>query len=542
MSVHDPVRQRLALEQSLRGGGLGFAATYMALGDLSDLLKRYPAVAVSDTISACRQVLEAPDFASQTQAFFLYKRAAEALSCVITGTKGTGIGVRALETVEAILGTTQGHPHRASAEAIGSLPLSVAHPEIGAGDSAVFPCARWRDVLQQAGADPAQASRVLGRTVVVEMPPRDEVLAVKLALNEDTAKAAVTEALWMERLTAVAATFPVRFDVPRPIPVRGSPVFRLDTVPSVRFHRDLNRLPVWAIAFVAHRDYFAYPNDHCPGGLPNPRMLKEVIFRNAWLLARLAALGMVHTAPIPLFHNRVQRGRRPDQGLYEWERGGRLDRWLESCRYPNFGSTGLRDFEHVVAFRGSTRDLYGHLGAHLLSLFLTAGSYFRHKAPQTRGFDDQGNPVDVRGLFDPSLFAKLVEGVFMSYYEGFTGYPYKGKMPADIERLVSRMIEEMGVDRHMEEVLRVADQTEMSHEAFREFLGRRGYTREAIRRETKGVRDITAYTGPHLGGFNEGISLPELIETVGTMAALCIAGRYRSETLGEEGIAASPSN
>lgn len=31
---------------------------------------------------------------------------------------------------------------------------------------------------------------------------------------------------------------------------------------------------------------------------------------------------------------------------------------------------------------------------------------------------------------------------------------------------------------------------------------------------------------PHSGGFNERISLPELIEAVGTMSALCVLGRY----------------
>ena len=34
-------------------------------------------------------------------------------------------------------------------------------------------------------------------------------------------------------------------------------------------------------------------------------------------------------------------------------------------------------------------------------------------------------------------------------------------------------------------------------------------------------------SGPHLGEFNHDISLPELIEGVGTMSALCIAGKYQ---------------
>jgi hypothetical protein len=87
----------------------------------------------------------------------------------------------------------------------------------------------------------------------------------------------------------------------------------------------------------------------------------------------------------------------------------------------------------------------------------------------------------------------------------------------------------------MEETLRVQDQIEMSEEAFEGFLRRRGYSDEALAKEKKGIRDITTYTGPHLGGFNQGISIPELIEAVGTMAALSISGRYRAERLAAAG-------
>jgi hypothetical protein len=34
------------------------------------------------------------------------------------------------------------------------------------------------------------------------------------------------------------------------------------------------------------------------------------------------------------------------------------------------------------------------------------------------------------------------------------------------------------------------------------------------------------HTGPHLGAFNNRISLPELTELVAAGAALCIAGRF----------------
>lgn len=88
------------------------------------------------------------------------------------------------------------------------------------------------------------------------------------------------------------------------------------------------------------------------------------------------------------------------------------------------------------------------------------------------------------------------------------------------------MIEEMGVDRHMVEVLRAVDQRQMSDGQFREFLVERGYSEHQAAGFSKGEKDIEILTGPHLGGFNDRISLPELIEFVALASALCMAGKY----------------
>ena len=45
----------------------------------------------------------------------------------------------------------------------------------------------------------------------------------------------------------------------------------------------------------------------------------------------------------------------------------------------------------------------------------------------------------------------------------------------------------------------------------------------------KGAADIVILSGPHLGGFNRPISLPEMIEAVAGMAAVCVADRFRAE-------------
>jgi hypothetical protein len=191
--------------------------------------------------------------------------------------------------------------------------------------------------------------------------------------------------------------------------------------------------------------------------------------------------------------------------------------------------TGLRDFEHLLAFQGPPRGLYQLIGMHLLSLLLVAGSYFRNQDPERVGLDAQGQPVDARNLFDLPLLQQLVEGVFTNYYAGFVGTEYAGTVLFDFEALTMRMIDEMGVDRHMEEVLRVADQVTMDDEQFRDFLRKRGYSQEQAERLERGVDDVLVHTGPHLGAFNSRISLPELIDLVAIAAALCVAGRYWQE-------------
>ena len=78
----------------------------------------------------------------------------------------------------------------------------------------------------------------------------------------------------------------------------------------------------------------------------------------------------------------------------------------------------------------------------------------------------------------------------------------------------------------MEEILRVAEQTAMTDAAFFDFLKSRGFDERQILEIEKGRQDIPILTGPHLGGFNQPISVPELIEFTGAASALCVADRY----------------
>jgi hypothetical protein len=189
----------------------------------------------------------------------------------------------------------------------------------------------------------------------------------------------------------------------------------------------------------------------------------------------------------------------------------------------------VRDFEHLVSFEGKSKNLYRHIGIHILSLLLIAGSYFRIKDRNRIGFDHEGKPVDARDLFDKPFLKMLIYEIFSNYYRGFVEDEFKGVFPIDLEEFSSRMIDEMGVDRHMEEILRPADQNQMTDEEFKAFLRRRGFSIEKIKSFRKSSQEIVINSGPHLGEFNHRISLPELIEAVGTMASLCIAGKYCSK-------------
>ena len=164
-----------------------------------------------------------------------------------------------------------------------------------------------------------------------------------------------------------------------------------------------------------------------------------------------------------------------------------------------------------------------------LSFVLVAGSYFRNRVPKLAGFDSKGKPVDTRRYFDQPLLTKLIRQIFLQYYHGFTGKRFDEDFPLDIERLTERIIEEMGVDHHMEEILRIADQLQMSDEAFIRFLQEKGYAESEIAGMQKGEKDISTLTGPHLGGFNQKISLPELITFLASAAAMCISGRFCNE-------------
>jgi hypothetical protein len=72
----------------------------------------------------------------------------------------------------------------------------------------------------------------------------------------------------------------------------------------------------------------------------------------------------------------------------------------------------------------------------------------------------------------------------------------------------------------------------LTDKAFRSFLADRGVEAGKIESVERGLTEIVIHRGPYLGAFNAPISLPELIESVASMAALCVSGKYWCERHG----------
>ncbi len=519
----------LRLEKTLACEHADFMEKYLATTNLSSYARLTPEIIDRRTITTLAEVLEDPVVTSERQSLTLLREAAGGLTAVFTGHGNRELAELAFATLLSCLGRARGSTHQAITEALGSLPLNI-------GQGPCFPAApcmaevkEWQELFTASGVSTALPFAFAGRSLVAPIGRGDRLLVVKLAAENDTEAGLAREILWMEHIRKTSLHGDLPFHVPEPLRVGASPLFRYPPLPRGLISGRPLHPARFAIAYLTDRRYFDYPNDPAGNGLPDENHIVDILGLAAELFGRYTGRGIIHTAPIPLFHNRVQSQRRDDMGLYDWTLGGRLDQWLSSCRHPNFGGSGLRDFEHFEFFPSSGYSFYWHMGAQFLSLLLVAGSYFRAQAPEQIGTAPDGRPVDVRHLYDEPLLASLIDTVFKRYHLGFAGVPFQGRPPFDAGRLARRMIEEMGRDLHMEEVLRLVDQERMSDLEFREFLTSRGYTPKAAAALKRGRDNVVIFTGPHLGGFNQPISLPELVEAIATMAATCVVQRYRAE-------------
>jgi len=514
MSHAPPSSARIREEHLLINHCLDFSAAYMGIKYIGRHAADYPFTVTQHTLDALFSVFETTKFKKAKQAFFLYHEAA----CTLVDmgrTMENDITRTIVPKLVSLLMKSSGNRLRALSQALGRLadnrpaqnvpfaPNNVMPLDINLSDLAekftttaesLFTDVQWtwkgRSLIVQAG------TKILG--------------VIKFATTQDNINEIHREAVWMERFSKKSIESVNH--VPKPVCIQGRYLFSItDELPKGGPER---RCGSACIVFIPCPGYYEYPNLKSQGW----EQIKSSFFKSALALGRLSSQGLFHTALIPLFHNRVQQNRRNDNGRYLWEHAGRLDQWLDSSRFPNFAASGLRDFEHI-ACQAKPLDLEHYTGEYLLSFIMVAGSCFRNKAPHRRGTDNTLPYVDTRDLFCPDLFESLLTGVCEHYFKGLTKSDTFDPAPFHIPALVDNLIEKMGFDEHMQEALRVQDQLAMDDEQFEKFLTDRGVTDMPA----KGKEEIILFTGPHLGEFNQSISIPELIEFLFKFSAVCVS-------------------
>lgn len=514
-----------------------FQALFMAVCELNVAITDNPELADSRTITALDKALNSTSHVKQSKSFFLFRETATAVVSIIKHSPCKETAAQCISLLKQCIINSEGNRLRAVAEAAGSLPLKISPKLPTSYETAVIPSVSFKDLLRKQKIQNGCNHRWLGRSLVTEID-NNKLLIIKMAKQQDNLSELNMENEFMCYLFNNFTT-DLKFIIPKPIPSTGHFLYTIDELPlPIPQKMEIHKQNI-CIGFIASKDYFLYPNEPNDTATIDEKKFQEIITRSSSLFGQLAGQGVIHTAPVPLFHNRVQQDRRDDGGIYDWSKGGRLDQWLKSCRFPNFGESGIRDFEHFHLYAGNSLKLYKHIGSHILSLILVMGSFYRNigqdnsdkKLIGKSGFDKQGKVINARELFNEKLLPTMIESVIQKYYNSFTGKKAFVDFSFDFKTFSKKLIDEMCVDRHMEEVLRIPDQQKISDTEFTDFLLGKGFEQAHIGRLTKGEKEIVTPTGPHLGGFNQKISIPLLPELLAKISSFCIIDKFKEEQI-----------
>ncbi|MFW5997924.1 MAG: SidJ-related pseudokinase, partial [Desulfovermiculus sp.] len=499
-----------------------FTAQYMNVRSCADTIASNPDWATAEDIESLRRTLCDPSHADQTCAHFLYQEAAMALARFVRTSSKSDLREQAWRILDTFTLETAGSASLAAAQALGSLPLRIQPPSQPDNVQAPVRPAELSDLVHKSRIQ-SPAYTQAGRSLLIhDHAAPDRILVLKMATTREQAQGLACEAWWMKYLADHHELLP---GLHIPSPLNGCCRVNLNSISQLKALQPERIDPV-CLPYLTRSEYFTYAL------APEYRLdlsdFRQVLAQAACGLGRLSRQGIVHRAPIPLFHNRIQSGRRDDNGCYIWTRGGRLDRWFDSCLYPNFGLSGLRDFEHLEVWSGYPRHLFRDLGTQIMSLILTAGGWFRLKEPKLMGLTPQGLAVDARYLFDRTAFISLLETIVQGFSTGFLGRALNTDM-IDCQKFVDPFIEGMGMDRHMTEIFRRQDQLAYDPESFHALLRAKALDPAVIQNCLPGEQDIILVTGPHLGEFNSRICIPELTSLTAVVAGTCIAEAYFQE-------------
>ena len=203
---------------------LSFSAAFMVVGKLRDLLEAHPEVALPRTVDTLGRIISGTDFIRKRQAFFLYKAAAEVLVVIARQTPSAGLSAEALARLQQVVRTGAGPAHRASAEALGTLPVSIAGPAFDPPPAKPIPRIGWKGILQRAEVAVSEVPVLMGRSLVAPVEESDSILVVKFSKTRDGIPGLNAEAAWADRLRKLGNRFSYRFDIPKPIQIRSEGV------------------------------------------------------------------------------------------------------------------------------------------------------------------------------------------------------------------------------------------------------------------------------------------------------------------------------
>jgi hypothetical protein len=198
MESWDLKTERNRLAAAINSCKLDFSAAYMSVQKLHALVQTHPHVAGEETIYTLKQVLEGPQYTSQTQSFFLYREAAEALASFLLPGFGQPLSELAGVTLKEIIRTATGTPKRAAAEALGALPVGIRGPQLDKEIPEDIPALKWADLLCVLKISLSNNPTFLGRSLVAEIKNSDEIFVVKLVCSGGSFEAVYREALWMK--------------------------------------------------------------------------------------------------------------------------------------------------------------------------------------------------------------------------------------------------------------------------------------------------------------------------------------------------------
>ncbi len=509
---------------------MGFTGTFLAIQYVESCVQGNTSQISEQTICALIKSITNSKYDNKKQSYFLYKQISHILIYIIVHASHLPV-YSVIISLQTLLFSTYGNKKRAISEALGSLPIDICGPKFEQNMNTDILSLSFESFISNYPTLVPNKVFWKGRTLIINLLSQ-QYLCIKFARTEEDFIRLGQEIAWLRFLNDNPIDdnkidSKAVFNPPVPVYIDNNFYFTFNELPpSIEENTKISN-PHLAIAFTTDRNYFDYPNEPTKK-IKSTDLIQNTFQKCARIMGNMVSKGIIHTALIPLFHNRVQQTRRQDLGIYNWQQGGRLDQWLNSCRYPNFAVSGIRDFEHLISIDNSDC-LHHYIGEHILGFILVLASCFRNQAPKVKGFDENGVSIDARYLFNKPLFNNFICIIINTYYFGITGKSFHQIDYLVNDSFIDQLIDAMGIDTHMEERVRIEDQNNMTETEFKLFFKNRGIDDEDIKKMNKGIEDIIIHTGPHLGGFNQPISVPKLIDLLFCLSSMCISDRYIME-------------